>query len=167
MKITFDTIEEKDRNLINTLLQFENYDFCNFYGRDLNEDGKFQDEIPDSFINEKNSYIVRADGKIAGFILVRKKIALNTVEEFWIYPKYRQGLFVYKVLREFSKTQKGLMEYLVLKENDRWLKTLQYMFKKHPDYVKIEICQDIQFFINGKVHDFVRYVVRIQERDEK
>ncbi len=165
MKIRFDLIQEANRDLISNLIQFECYDLCTIYNKDLEENGRFSYELHDCYIRDKESYIIRIDDKIAGFLLVRKKIGLVSVEEFWIYPKYRKGLTTYKVLREYCNIKKGLVEYLILKERESWVKTLEYMFRKHPNYVEIVIKQDIQLFINSEVRDFVRYVVRVKERN--
>ncbi len=163
MKIDFSIIEEKDRDLINALLQFESYDLCKVFKNDLNEHGRYNSDIKDAFINEGKSYIIRADGKIAGFMLIRKKIGLLSVEDFWIYPKYRQGLFAYRLLIEFSKIEEGLVEYLILKEDERWLNVLEYMIKKHPNHVEIIMKQDYQFTFESKLHDIKRYVVKLQK----
>ena len=163
MRIDFSIIEEKDRDLINTLLQFESYDLCKFFKNDLNENGRYNSDIKDYFISDGKSYIIRADGKIAGFMLIRKKIGLLSVEDFWIYPKYRQGLFAYRLLIEFSKIEEGLVEYLILKEDERWLNVLEYMMKKHSNHVEIIMKQDYQFIFESKPHDIKRYVVKLQK----
>ena len=40
------------------------------------------------------------------------------------------------------------------------------MFRNHPHYVEIIKRQDYQFLINSKLYDFVRYVVKIQDKQD-
>lgn len=168
MTIEFKLIEENDRDTINNLLQFEYYDFCKYHNDDLQDNGKYDYVIKEKIIEEKHSYIILADNKIAGFMLISEKIGLKKIEEFWIYPKYRKGLFVYKVLIKFSKIESGLFEYLIYKDNDRWLKGSEYMFNKHPQFVEIVLKQEKQFLINSKICTFVRYVIKLNyNNDEK
>ena len=165
MDIKFEVIEEKDREIINNLLQFESYDFCQYYNNDLSENGLFNDKLQDFYIKEKLSYIIRVDGKIAGFMLIRQKIGLKAVEEFWVYPKYRKGLLAYRFLIEFSKIETGLVEFLILKKNDRWMRDLEYMFNKHSNHVKIKKIKDYQLLINSDIYEFRRFLVELPNKN--
>ena len=52
MKIDFSIIEEKDRDLINTLLQFESYDLCKVFKNDLNEHGRYISKLEESLLQD-------------------------------------------------------------------------------------------------------------------
>ena len=68
-------------------------------------------------------------------------------------PKYRKGMFSFKVLKELSNIIKGKIEFIVLKENKRWFKTLNYWIEKN---FKIEKKEDIKKWDN---YDFTLFVI--------
>lgn len=87
---------KEDETIIANLLQFYIYDFSEFIGGDVNETGLFEPyaELPD-YWNEgsgKFPYLIKSNGKYAGFVLVKKIESNNegyTVAEFFILRKYR------------------------------------------------------------------------------
>lgn len=91
-------IEEK--SILRNLLELYQYDFSEFEGDDLNEHGLFEYKYLDHYWTEDTRYpfIVRVNGKLAGFALVRDLISpdnniTHCISEFFIMKKYRkQGI---------------------------------------------------------------------------
>jgi len=92
------SIEEK--SILRNLLELYQYDFSEFDGSDIDEHGLFGYKYLDHYWTEDNRYpfIIRVNGKLAGFVLVRDLINTDNtithcISEFFIMRKYRrQGI---------------------------------------------------------------------------
>ena len=159
MNIILEKVKKEEKEILNNLLEYYQYDFNIFYNDDLNKNGKFEFINTDKYFNKKENqaFFVKVDEKYAGFILISKSTEYENkgsfIEEFWIMPKYRKGMFSFKVLKELSNIIKGKIEFIVLKENKRWFKTLNYWIEKN---FKIEKKEDIKKWDN---YDFTLFVI--------
>ncbi|MFQ6040665.1 MAG: GNAT family N-acetyltransferase [Candidatus Poribacteria bacterium] len=90
------TIEKKP--IVEKLYQLYLYDFSEFDGADVNEDGLFRYKYLDLYWQEDSRYpfIIEVDSNIAGFVLVRRHSILgrgqltHTIAEFFVMRKYRR-----------------------------------------------------------------------------
>ena len=90
--------ELSDKRTLGNLLQFYIYDFTEFLDFDLNDEGLYKAYmVDDYFINpEKSAFLVRIEGKLAGFVLVSDQTILSEnqggkcIKEFFVTRRYRR-----------------------------------------------------------------------------
>lgn len=86
----------KDKPIIQQMMELYRYDFSEFENTDLNEHGYFGYLYLDYYWVEidRYPYLVRVDGKLAGFVLANQYTYLlgseYSVGEFFILRKYRR-----------------------------------------------------------------------------
>lgn len=80
-------------------------------------------------------FFIRVKDKLAGFILINNNTELikngTRIEEFWIMPKYRKGYFAFSVLKEVFSRYQNEIEFIILEQNKRWLKAINYFINKN------------------------------------
>ncbi|SRR5581483_2939335 len=83
---------EADRSVLRHLLELYRYDFSEFDGADVDEHGEFGYRYLDNYWTEpdRHPYLIRSDGKWAGFALVRSGDP-NDMAEFFVLRKYRRS----------------------------------------------------------------------------
>lgn len=83
------------RNLMHLYL----YDFSEYTGDDVDEQGMFVDEYLERYWVEPTRYpfLIRVGGKLAGFVLVRQlddqpvgQLVTHSIAEFFVMKKYRR-----------------------------------------------------------------------------
>ncbi len=133
-------VKKESQDVLENLLEYYLYDFNNYYDDDLNDKGRFEFIDVKPYINNENNkaYIIKVNNKYAGFILIKKTAELNSIEEFWIMPKYRKGMFAFKVLNSIFSQMNGKVEFLILNKNARWLKTVNYWIHKNYQVLKVQ-----------------------------
>jgi predicted acetyltransferase len=96
MNVTVVEASESDRSVIRRLMELYLYDFSEFVSLDVNEHGLFEFPWLDSFWtdDDKHPYLIRAGGKIAGFVLVHDAQedgrAYHDLSEFFVLKRYRK-----------------------------------------------------------------------------
>lgn len=96
MKIEVSPASTDDKSLLQRMMEFYLYDFSEFGKSDLDSHGCFGYSYLDHYWEEKDRhpFIVRVDGKLAGFVLVNKHTSLPgnewSIAEFFIMRKYRR-----------------------------------------------------------------------------
>lgn len=117
------SVEQKP--ILGRLMQLYLYDFSEFDGRDVNQDGLFEYKYLDSYWSEtdRSPFLICVDDKIAGFVLVNSYTYLQeegtakSIAEFFVMRKYRsQGIAKTAALRIFDAFP-GKWEIGALKEN--------------------------------------------------
>lgn len=85
-----------DKPILRHLLQLYSYDFTEFEDIDMDEDGLYRYDYFDHYWTEahRHPYLVRVDGKIAGFAFIRLEeredgTPFTFMAEFFIMKKYR------------------------------------------------------------------------------
>ena len=165
MEIKLEKVKIEEREILNNLLEYYQYDFNIFYDDDLNKNGRFEFIKTDKYFNKlgNQAFFVMVDEKYAGFILISNDTVYEknawSIEEFWIMPKYRKGMFCFQVLKKLVNKIKGKIEFIVLKENKRWLKTLNYWIEKN---FIIEKKEDIKKWDN---YDFTLFVIDTKNKE--
>ncbi len=142
MDFQIEKVSKEKSEILKNLLEYYQYDFNVYYNEDLNENGRFEFiDIELYFENEHNQALfIKVKEKYAGFILISNNTKYSEeaicIEEFWIMPKYRKGMFAFKILKKVFDEINGKIEFIVLKRNERWLKTLKYWIEKNYKVLK-------------------------------
>ena len=125
MRFELSKVQEKDKDMIFNLMQLYTYELS-FYGDETThfesqENGLYKIS---KYINlywleeERHPYILKCDGKIAGFVLERfNEDGMNEIAEFFVLNKYRKhgaGTFM---ANEMFKKYKGKWEIRTLLRN--------------------------------------------------
>jgi predicted acetyltransferase len=99
------------KSVLIQLMELYNYDFSVYSDDDVNEHGYYGYSHIDDYWNEDGRfpYLVRANGKIAGFVLVRSCCEYNAMQnphniaEFFIMQKYRRlGIGKHSAMKVFN-----------------------------------------------------------------
>jgi len=85
MNIEIVRAELEHQEILANLLQLYAHDFSEFYHLDLEEDGRFvYKELPLYFREGKrHAFLVKTDGKWAGFVLVQRGSQVSAAEDVW------------------------------------------------------------------------------------
>ncbi|MCL4274511.1 MAG: GNAT family N-acetyltransferase [Anaerolineales bacterium] len=95
MKIEIQPASLEDKTILRNLMELYAYDFSEFEQSDVDEHGLFGYERLDHYWTEAGRYpfLVRAHGRLAGFVLVRnleETTPVHSIAEFFILRKYRR-----------------------------------------------------------------------------
>jgi len=100
MNITLTLASLEEKPVVERLMQLYQYDFTEFDGTDVDKHGLYRYKYLPLYWLEPNRrpFLIRADGKLAGFVLVRLDIdgfidpprKVNQVAEFFVMKKYRR-----------------------------------------------------------------------------
>lgn len=96
MNIELQVPSRAERGLIRRMMELYLHDFSEFDGSDLDEHGFFGYDDLDYFWFEAThaAFIVKADEKLAGFVLVDNDVLINgnerAITEFFVMRKYRR-----------------------------------------------------------------------------
>lgn len=133
-------VNENNKKILENLLEYYLYDFNIYYEDDLNNSGRFEFIDVKPYINNKNikAFFVKVNNYYAGFILIKQVEEINIIEEFWIMPKYRKGMFAFKVLNKILSQIHGRVEFMILNKNKRWFEVIKYLINKNYEILKVE-----------------------------
>lgn len=138
--IDIQKISIEDKSVLRNLLELYNYDFSEFGLEDVDEHGLYGYKYLDHYWTEcgRYPYLIRVDGKLAGFVLVRtvideEQLGMNTYYsmcEFFIMKKYRhRGIGIYSASNIFDK-HSGQWQVAQIEENKPaqafWRKVISY-----------------------------------------
>jgi predicted acetyltransferase len=100
MHLTLTPVPLEEKPILEQLMQLYQYDFTEFDGADADEQGLFPYyDLPAYWIDpSRRPFLLRANGKLAGFVLVRLNIKgridpprpVNQIAEFFVMQKYRR-----------------------------------------------------------------------------
>jgi predicted acetyltransferase len=84
-------VQQSERGVVRRLMEFYAYDWSELDGRDVDEHGEFGYPWLDHYWTEANrhAFLIRVDGKLAGFALVRQE-QRTEMAEFFILRGYRR-----------------------------------------------------------------------------
>lgn len=125
MDIELHIMSIDEKSLLVRLMELYNYEFSQYSGDDINEFGYYGYEHIDDYWNEKGRYpyLIRADGKIAGFALIcphcdfRDEDEARCIGEFFVMLKYRRlGIGTKAAAMLFDK-HPGIWEVTYWKNN--------------------------------------------------
>lgn len=98
MALTLEPVAYEDKPVLARLLQLYLYDFSEFLPHQLNAHGEFDYRYLDHYWapapgEERHPFFIRADGRLAGFALVRVVNHVNVMAEFFVMRgQRRQGV---------------------------------------------------------------------------
>ncbi|WP_124098039.1 GNAT family N-acetyltransferase [Ruminococcus sp. Marseille-P6503] len=117
MNIEITKVKEEEKEILRNLLEKYDYEFSQYDGRDVDENGNFGYEWLDYYWTEdgRYAYFIRADNKIAGFAMScpyaeYRESTDYQVAEFCILPKYRKLGLGKKLAFYLWDTHKGSWE---------------------------------------------------------
>lgn len=133
-------VNEDNKKILENLLEYYLYDFNMYYEDDLNNNGRFEfiDVKPYINSNSNKAFFIKVNNNYAGFILIKQVEDTNVIEEFWIMPKYRKGMFAFKVSKKILSEIHGKVEFIILNKNKRWLEVVKYLVSKNYEILKVE-----------------------------
>lgn len=148
-------VKENDKEVLRNLLEYYLYDFNFYYEDDLNENGRFEFIDVEPYINNNNhkAYFIIVENHYAGFVLTSSGKEKSMVEEFWIMPKYRKGMFAFEVLKKVLFEMHGKIEFVILNKNERWLKVVDYLIRKNYQVLNVESIK------KWETEDFTKYTI--------
>ena len=118
MDITLQLMSVDDKSLLMRLMELYNYEFSIYSNDDINEYGYYGYEHIDDYWNEEGRfpYLIRVDGKIAGFALIcphcdyRQEEDARCIGEFFVMLKYRRMGIGLKVATQLFDKHRGSWE---------------------------------------------------------
>ena len=100
MNLTLTPASPDEKPILERLMQLYLYDFTEFDGTDVNDQGLYLDKYLPLYWEEphRRPFFIRVDGKLAGFVLVRLDIdglidsprKVHQIAEFFVLKKYRR-----------------------------------------------------------------------------
>ena len=123
MNLTVSPATFAEKPLLQRLLQLYLYDFSEFENSDVDDLGEYRYPWLEQYWSDpqRSPYIVRVDGKPAGFVLVNDQTVHSdnewSVAEFFIARKYRRQGVGRRVARIVFDRQPGRWELQVLETN--------------------------------------------------
>lgn len=126
MNVTIESISVEQKSVFVQMMELYNYDFSEFSGADLNEFGYFGYSHIDDYWNEEGRFpfFIRADGKLAGLVLVRSCSEYNdlrdphNIAEFFVMKKYRKKGIGKKAAKEIFDKFAGGWEISIWRNNN-------------------------------------------------
>ena len=118
MKVKLESVNEKNKCALRNLVKMYCYEWSQYNGIDIDENGDFafERDIDKFFTAEGNyAYLIRADEKIAGFVLVDTDIdcykdSEHAISEFFVLYKYRRSGVGTQAAKETFERHKGRWE---------------------------------------------------------
>lgn len=132
------------KSVLIQLMELMDYEWTEYDDRDVNEHGYFGYSHIDDYWNEEGRYpyLIKVDGKIAGFVLVATPERLS-VAEFFIMLKYRRKGVGMRVMSEVFDRHRGDWEISYWKKNIRASKFWKSVVDKYmPDKYQIYEYED-------------------------
>jgi predicted acetyltransferase len=110
---------EEHEEALRNLLQFYIYDFSEFIDAHVEEDGRFRDYPLSDYWTEEDHfpYVIRLDGRYAGFVLVAEDSESLSINEFFILKKYRREGLGKQVAKDIFDLHKGRWEVFQIEKN--------------------------------------------------
>ena len=125
MEITLQLVGVNEKLLLVRLMELYIYEFSIYSNEDINEYGYYGYEHINDYWNEEGRfpYLIRVDGKIAGFALVcphcdyRKEESARCIGEFFVMLKYRRMGIGLRVATQLFDRHRGLWEVCYWRNN--------------------------------------------------
>ena len=150
MRVELQLMSVDEKSLLIRLMELYNYEFSQFSNDDINEYGYYGYEHIDDYWNEEGRfpYLIRVDGKIAGFALIcphciyRKEEGARCIGEFFVMLKYRRMGIGSKAAAQLFDKYRGLWEISYWRNNlpasRFWKKVVEEYTKNNYQFFEIE-----------------------------
>ena len=105
--------------IVANLLQLYAHDFSEFHDLELGPDGRFNYTPLPLYWSDPNRYpfLVRMDGKLAGFVLVKRESSIWDMVEFFVVRGYRRRGIGTAIAHDIWKRFPGPWEVRVMQSN--------------------------------------------------
>ncbi len=134
MSITSDLATADETDLLLELWQLYMQDLAFFRNLNIDNDGRYRDDRLRTYLEYEEHWplVIRSDGEVAGFALVRKsKPETHVVGEFFIKPEFRRAGVGAAAVDQILQKFKGNWEIPFQSENltavSFWRKTIKQL----------------------------------------
>jgi predicted acetyltransferase len=130
--------------IVANLIQLYAHDFSEFHHLELGPDGRFNYEPLPLYWSEPNRhpFLVRMDGNLAGFVLVKSNGAVWDMAEFFVVRGYRRQGIGTAIAHDIWKRFPGQWEVRVMQSNHSathfWARAISQFTGKPTDPVSLE-----------------------------
>jgi predicted acetyltransferase len=92
MRVEVVPVSIEDKAVLRNLMELYLYDFSEFEPMDVDDHGLFGYRYLDHYWTDdgRRPLLIRADGKLAGFVLLREREGAHVVSEFFVMRAYRR-----------------------------------------------------------------------------
>ena len=161
MEIALQLIDVDEKLLLVRLMELYIYEFSIYSNEDINEYGHYRYGHIDDYWEEEGRfpYLIRVDGKIAGFALVcphcdyRKEEGARCIGEFFVMLKYRRMGIGEKVAAQLFDRHRGLWEICYWRNNlpasKFWKKVVEKYTNNHYQMCGTENDKQIGFIFEN------------------
>lgn len=125
----------EEHDVLEALMQLYVYDFSEMLALDVGDDGRFRGAP----IEGRDAFLIRVDGKLAGFALIAGKSRLtgedgvHDVAEFFVLRRYRRTGVGEKAARSLFDRYAGRWEVRQKKENTRAIAFWRRIIDRYTD----------------------------------
>jgi len=126
-ELTCEPAGHEHRTALRQLLELYKYDFTDYDPEDVNEEGRYEYRDLDAYWSCSGHYpfLLRADGKLAGFALIRRfaaesersEPAGHEMVEFFVMKKYRRSGLGSEAAKRLFLRFPGLWKLKIMEEN--------------------------------------------------
>ncbi|MGD0298277.1 MAG: GNAT family N-acetyltransferase [Bryobacteraceae bacterium] len=105
--------------IVANLLQLYAHDFSEFHDVELGPDGRFDYALLPLYWSDPNRYpfLVRLDGQLAGFVLVKQESSVWDMVEFFVLRRYRRRGIGSAIAHEIWRKFPGPWKVRVMQSN--------------------------------------------------
>lgn len=92
--VSLEPVDFAHKPVLRRLLELYSHDFSEFTGNDISEFGEFGYRYLDHYWTDgedRHAFFIRADGRLAGFAMVRRIEVEWSMAEFFVLRKYRRA----------------------------------------------------------------------------
>lgn len=163
MDMTLHLMAAPEKVLLVRLMELYQYEFSEFSRDDINEYGYYGYEHIDDYWNEAGRfpYLIRVDGKIAGFALVcphcdyRKEKDARCIGEFFVLLKYRRMGVGRQAAKQIFDQHRGRWEVCYWKNNVSasvfWKSVVEEYTNGHYQTCGTESSHDMGFLFENNI----------------
>ena len=112
------------------------------YAITLDNNGRYRIKSAEKCLENGWGYFIVVRHEYAGFILLNKKTKSHGgtfINEFFILPRYRKGLFCQNVISALLSGLSGIVEFRVLKKNKRVLTLFDTLARRYTkSFIKMD-----------------------------
>ena len=119
MLIQLEALKFRDKQVLRNLMELNMHDQSEYDGYNINDHGLYDYRYIDHYHTDKNrkAYFIRADGRLAGFVLLRLDSDHNSLGEFFILRKFRRHRVGSRVAERVFEMHPGRWQVSQLETN--------------------------------------------------
>ncbi|MCB0826978.1 MAG: GNAT family N-acetyltransferase [Armatimonadetes bacterium] len=125
MPLRLEKVDASEAHILDNLIQLYLHEMGRFMHHEMDDFGRFEHDHLPAFVEatDKDAYLVRVKGKLAGFVLVRDLSSLSnkpihSISEFFILESYRRLGIGEEIARILFEMRHGTWQIGVHNENN-------------------------------------------------